>query len=197
MTGRLKQLLWMLPLATAGLVAVLGWWGNELLRDTIHEELRAQLAATLNANVTALGIWSTNQTRLAMSLAEDPALRTVATRILQAPVPAARRNFQPSPDLSAFASDFRPKLAELGYEVAELVNPDFRVVANSARPLWPGNQLVSDAHTNKFADLFLFGEPVIITPFKPEMLTQRRLGRNAAGQLRTNDLRRLNRPAPW
>jgi len=195
MTGRLKQLLWVLPLAIAGLVAVLGWWGNELLRDTIHNELRAQLAATLNANVTALGIWSTNQTRLAMSLAEDPALRTVATRILQSPPPAARRNFQPSPDLAAFASDFRPKLAELGYEIAELVNPDFRVVANSARPQWPGNQLVSDAHTNKFADLFLFGEPVIITPFKPEMLMQRRGGRNATGQSRTNDLRRLNRPA--
>jgi serine/threonine protein kinase len=191
MTGRLKQLLWILPLAIAGVVAMLGWWGNELLRETIHNELRAQLSATLNANVTALGIWSTNQTRLVMSLAGDPTVRSLATRILQTPS-SARRNYQPSPDLVAFASDFRPKLAELGYEVAELVSPDFRVVANSTRAQWPGNLLVSDAHTNQFANLFLFGEPVIITPFKPEMLLQRR---SARGPFRTNDLRRLNRPA--
>src|SRR5271167_469077 len=97
MTGRLKQLIWILPLAIAGLVAVLGWWGNGRLRQTIEGQLRAQLSATLNANVTALGIWSTNQTRLATSLAEDSALRTLASQILLAPVPA-RRESQPPPE---------------------------------------------------------------------------------------------------
>ena len=42
------------------------------------------------------------------------------------------------------------------------------VVANSrqGRKRWR-QQLVSDAHTNKFAELFASGQPVIITPFKP------------------------------
>ncbi len=195
MTGRLKQLLWILPLAIAVLVAGLGWWGNGLLRDTIESQLRAQLTATLNANVTALGIWTTNQTRLATSLAEEPNVRSLATRILTTP-PPARRNFQPSPDLATFVADFRPRLARLGYEVAELVNTDFRVVANSTRAQWPGNLLVSDAHTNQFANVFLFGEPVIITPFKPDMLLQRRVGRNGAGPPRTNEVARLNRLPP-
>jgi hypothetical protein len=34
--------------------------------------------------------------------------------------------------------------------------------------------MVSDAHTNKFAHLLATGQPVIITPFRPEMLTQQR-----------------------
>jgi serine/threonine protein kinase len=188
MTGRLKQLLWILPLAIAVLVAGLGIWGNGLLRDTIESQLRAQLTATLNANVTALSIWTTNQTRLATALADEPDVRALSTRILQTP-PAARRNFQPSPDLEKFVGAFRPRLNRLGYEIADLVNTDFRVVANSARAQFPGNMLVSDAHTNQFANVFLFGQPVIITPFKPDLLMQRR-----ASQARTNDVRRFNRP---
>ena len=192
MTGRWKQLIWMLPLAIAGLVAVLGWWGNGQLRATIEGGLKAQLSATLNANVTALGIWTTNQTRLARSLADDSNVRAAANQILQI-TPGNRRNFQPSPELAQFVNDLRPRLASLGYETAQLVNTNFQVVANSQRSQWPGNLLVSDEHTNKFAELFASGEPVIITPFKPELLTQRRAARNAFGQPRTNDLRRLNR----
>ena len=55
----------MLPLVIAGLVALFGWWGNHELRQTIEQQLQAQLTSTLNANVTALEIWTTNQTRLA------------------------------------------------------------------------------------------------------------------------------------
>ncbi len=195
MLGRFKLPLWILPLAIAGLVAVLGWWGNARLRDTIESQLRAQLTATLNANVTALGIWSTNQTRLATSLAEDPNVRKLANQIFQAP-PPVRREFRSPPELEHFVTDFRPRLAQLGYEVAQLVNTNFMVVANSVRAQWAGNIELSDAHTNKFAELFAAGQPVIITPFKPELLMQRRAGRNGPGPGRTNDLRRLNRPPP-
>src|SRR5882672_6839031 len=111
MTRRFKLPLWVLPLAIAGLVAVLGWWGNGRLRETIEDQLKAQLSATLNANVTALGIWTTNQTRLATSLAEDPSVRTLAGEIFQTP-PPARRNGppMPSPEQQQFASDLRPRL---------------------------------------------------------------------------------------
>ena len=235
MIGRSKQLFWILPLALAGLVAVLGWWGNVRLRDTIDGQLKAQLSATLNANVTALGIWTTNQTRLATSLAEDPALRTLASKILQSP-PATGRNSAPSREVEQFDNDLGLRLPQLGYENAQLVNTNFQVVAssrvaplaggrssggtnfpgfnfpgmtNSLRPPFPGmmgNMPVSDAHTNKFAELFESGEPVIITPFKPELLTQRRFGRGGFGPgafgqgrtnfpPRTNNFPRANRPA--
>ena len=198
MIGRSKQLFWILPLALAGLVALLGWWGNGRLRDTIEGQLKAQLSATLNANVTALGIWTTNQTRLATSLAEDPTLRTLASEIFQLP-PPARRNGPPpapAPELQKFNAELRPRLAQLGYETAQLVNTNFMVVASSRPgPQGGGGNLVSDAHTNKFAELFASGAPVIITPFKPELLTQRRIGRGAFSPPRTNELRRLNRPA--
>ena len=195
MTGRLKQLIWILPLALAGLVAGLGWWGNGRLRATIEDGVRAQLSATLNANVTALGIWATNQTRLATSLAEDPEVRTLASQIFQAP-PRMRRDFPTPTEIDEFVRDFKPRLPQLGYEVAQLVNTNFIVVANTMRGAMGGNVLVSDAHTNKFAELFATGQPVIITPFKPELLVQRRASRNLNRQPHTNDLRRLNRPFP-
>src|SRR5450631_551695 len=113
MIGRSKQLFWILPLALAGLVAVLGWWGNGRLRDTIEGQLKAQLSTALNANVTALGIWTTNQMGLATSLAEDPSVRTLAGDIFQMP-PSTRRNGPPppsSPEQQQFATYLRPRLA--------------------------------------------------------------------------------------
>lgn len=195
MLGRFKLPVWVLPLAIAGLVAVFGWWGNERLRATIEGELKAQLTATLNANVTALGIWATDQTRLATALAEDPAVRTVACQILQTP-PPDRREFRVRPELEQFVNGLKPRLAQLGYGVAQLVNTNFLVVANSRSPQMFGNMLVSDAHTNHFAELFASGEPVLITPFKPELLVQRRAARNGFGPSRANENRRFNRPPP-
>ena len=197
MFGRFKLPAWILPLVIAVLVAVLGWWGNEQLRTTIEGGLKAQLAATLAANVTALEIWSTNQTRLATSLAEDSSMRRLASKMFQAPPPVRRELRQgPPPEWQQFVTDFKPRLTPLGYEEAQLVDTNFMVVANSLRPQAFANLQVSEAHTNKFAELFATGRPVIITPFKPELLVKRRAGRNAAGLSRTNDLRRLNRLTP-
>ncbi len=192
-TERFKLPVWILPLAIAVLVALLGWWGNGRLRGTIEGGLKAQLSATLKANVTALGIWSTNQTRLATALAEDPNVRRSATTVLLAPI-TGRRELRPQPELEQLVNDLRPRLRELGYETAQLVNTNYVVVANSMRPQLTGNTVVSDAHTNKFAELFATGQPVIITPFRPELLMQRRTARNTFGQLRTNNvLRQTNR----
>ena len=190
MTGRLKQLFWVLPLLLAGLVAGMGWWGNCRLRETIQNELKAQLATTLNANVTALGIWATNQSRLAVSLAEDAHLQSIARRIFQAD-PRVRQNLPPLPDVNEFVRDLKPRLTQLGYETAQLVNSNFMIVANSQRGPLGANVLVSDAHTNKFAELFATGKPVIITPFKPELLLQWRAKNNSALP-RAKATRRLN-----
>lgn len=191
--GHTKRAIWILPLAIAALVAVLGWWGNARLRETIQDQLKTQLTATLNANVTALQIWTANQTRLATSLAEDPAVRTLAGQIFQLPLPD-RRDPEPR-ELQRFVSLLKDRLPPLDYEVAQLVNTNYVVVANSRRPSWGANPLVSDAHTDKFAELFASGRPVIITPFKPELLTQRRAARYGLDLLRTNRLRPFVRPA--
>jgi len=193
LSDRLKLPVWALPLVMAGLVALLGWWGNGRLRATIEDELKAQLTATLNANVTALGIWSANQTRLATALAEDPSVRESAAAVLLVP-PTTRRELRPLPELQQFVSDLQPRLPQLGYGTAQLVNTNFMIVANSMRPQFAGNNQVSDAHTNKFAQLFKTGKPVIITPFRPELLVQRRAARNFSDEALTNIvLRRLNR----
>jgi eukaryotic-like serine/threonine-protein kinase len=195
MLDKFKLPVWILPLAIAGLVAMLGWWGNGRLRETIEGELKAQLSATLNANVTALGIWATNQSRMATALAEDANVRTLASEILQAPRPM-RREPRIGPDLEPFVSDLRPRLSHLGYTIAQLVNTNDQIVANSIRGQLPGNLMVSDAHTNKFAQLFASGQPVLITPFKPELLEQRRQPGNRFSPPRTNALARFTGPPP-
>ena len=176
MTNRFKQPIWMVPLAIAGLVALVGWWGNHQLRRTIEQQLQSQLTSTLNANVTALEIWTTNQTRLATALASEPEVRAPAIRILDRPepepgVPESRTN---ASDIEQLIRYLRPRLTQLGYETAQLVNTNFSIVAGSMRPPPGPPPKVSESHTNKFAELFSSGEPVIITPFKPEPPAPRR-----------------------
>ena len=136
MTNRFKQPIWMVPLVIAGLVALFGWWGNHQLRRTIEQQLQSQLTSTLNANVTALEIWTTNQTRLATALASEPEVRAPAIRILDRPepepgVPESRTN---ASDIEQLIRYLRPRLAQLGYETAQLVNTNFSIVAGSMRP---------------------------------------------------------------
>lgn len=187
--------MWVLPVVIAGLVALFGWWGYGKLRATVEGELRAQLTTTLNANVTALGIWTTNQIHLATALAEDSGVRRSAVPILQSP--PGRREARPMAEMTAFMNELRPRLSELGYAIGQLVDTNFVVRGNTLRQMLNGNNMVSDAHTNKFGELFATGQPVIITPFRPELLTQeRRVYRYVTDEERTNGmLRSFNRRA--
>jgi hypothetical protein len=166
MTRRFKQPIWIVPLVSAALVAAFGWWGNLRLRETLEGQLKAKLNSTLDANVTALEIWTTNQMRLATSLADERELRTVALRVLDRPAPTpGERGRGPDATEVAFGNHFRARLGRLGYEIAELVDTNLMVVASS----WRGRiRPVPEAQTNKFLELLDSGQPVLITPFKPE-----------------------------
>jgi hypothetical protein len=166
----------MLPLVSAGVVALFGWWGNHELRQTIEQQLQAQLTSTLNANVTALEIWTTNQTRLATELAGETEVRAPAIRILdrserEPGSPESRTNAVDTEQLLRYLG---PRLTPLGYETAQLVDTNFVIVASSMRTPPGPPPKVYESHTNKFAELFASGGPVIITPFKPELLEERR-----------------------
>jgi hypothetical protein len=172
MKDRFRQPIWIIPLVIAGLVALIGWYGNSRLRHTIETQLKADLATTLDANVTALSIWMTNQTRLAAFMAEEPEIRKLSLAILEQPLRLgdARRRPPDSPEVEEFSSYLRTRLNTISYDAAQLVNTNFVIAANSG----PGRMRlagtsVSDAQTNKFAELFASGQPFIITPYKPEM----------------------------
>src|SRR5262249_31908008 len=181
MSGRLKQPIWIVPLAIAGLVALFGWWGNTRLKQTLEDQLKANLHATLTANVNSLEIWSTNQTRIATSIAEEPELKNMAMRALdRAAQRAEARPPAGPPELEQLGVHLQARVRQLGYEVAQLVDTNCIIVASSQRirmNLGP----VSDAHTNKFIELFETGEPVLITPFKPELSGRRFPGRGVRG----------------
>src|SRR5213593_4534389 len=170
MTGRVKQPIWVVPLAIAGLVALFGWWGNARLRQTIEAQLKAVLTGTLDANVTALEIWTTNQAKLATSLAEEPKIRELALRVLEVFQQSGGEGKQIADlrETEELGNYLRPRLNKVGYEMAHLVSTNLVVVAGSMRgrprPIMP----VYEEHLAKFSELFASGQPVIITPFKPK-----------------------------
>jgi hypothetical protein len=170
MTGRLRQPIWIVPLAVAGLVALFGWWGNNRLRETIEAQLKADLTATLDANVTALEIWTTNQAKLATLLAEEPKAHALAVRVFEAFDQPGTDNKRLSelPEVEELGNYLRPRLSKVGYEIAHLVSTNFVVVANSMRGRFRTIMPVYEEHLAKFSELFTTGQPVIITPFKPK-----------------------------
>jgi len=187
---RFKPPIWVLPLAIAGLVGLLGWWGNGRLQQAIEVQLKQELNATLDANVTALEIWTGDQKKMAASLAEEPAVEQIANRMFSESGPV-RGNFAQSTNAADLGNFLRPRLARLGYEIAQLVNTNFVVVATSNRGRFGTGVPVSESHTNKFAELFATDHAVIISPFKPDMLVQRRLPRGGG----FNNFFGTNRPA--
>jgi serine/threonine protein kinase len=165
MSKHLRPPIWMVPLAIALLVALLGWWGNRQLRRTVEDELKADLSSTLDANVMALEIWMTNQARLVTALTEEPGFRSLAIRTL-AESPANRRA-----DFNAY---LRLRVESLGYEIGQVVDTNFMVAASSRPGRARRDEPISEEHMAKFAELFAFGQPVVITPFKPRHRAVRR-----------------------
>jgi hypothetical protein len=197
----MKQPLWLVPLIIALVVAVFGWWGNYRLRETIETQLKDQLNATLDANVTALQIWTTNQVKFATLMAEEPGVRTASLHILDNPEVTGPELRGPGPELRGpgtdagkFANYLRPRLIQMGYEIAQLVDTNFMVAASSDRVRLVVGAPIYYAHTNKFAELFASDEPVMITPFISDPILERHVlaqGNSPAG---TNAaLRRMRR----
>src|SRR6185369_15152387 len=131
--GPIRQPIWIVPLAIAGLVALFGWWGTTRLRQTVEGQLKATLTATLDANVTALSIWTTNQAKLATSLADEPEVRTLALRVFEKFRLAEGDNKKLSDvtELETLADYLHPRLKKIGYGMANLVSTNFYVVGNS------------------------------------------------------------------
>src|ERR1700687_2682347 len=117
MKGRLVEPLWIVPLVIAGLVGAFGWWGNARLRQMIEAQLKAELTSALNANVMALEIWTTNQAKLASSLADEPRTKALALQILDGSGPSRADSQQEAQLLEAdeLGNYLRPRLAKVGY----------------------------------------------------------------------------------
>lgn len=165
----LRPPLWLIALTVAGLMAAVGWWGNQRLREIVADEVRSDLVSTLHANVTALDIWATNQIKLASTLAQEARVQALAVRALSLPaLPAAPADPQTPTPADELSQHLRSRLAGLGYEIAHIVNTNLLVVATSISGQSPKGWTIADAHVAKFSELFRSGQPVIISPFKPK-----------------------------
>lgn len=168
--------IWMVPLVLALLVGGVGWWADFRLRQTIQQELRSDLQATLDANVTALEIWMANQKRIAAALTEDPRFKAVALELLDHPTAGASNRAAVATLSRQLISTQRlpERLRTLGYGMAQLVSTNYAIVSDTGRGRGRGRDRdpdrlgtpVFDELQPKYAELFKSGEPILITPFK-------------------------------
>ncbi|MCB1128492.1 MAG: hypothetical protein KDM81_18495, partial [Verrucomicrobiae bacterium] len=169
---------WILLLGLAVAVALAGIWGSQRVRATLERMVESELEMTLHANAQALEIWMTNQVRLAMSLADDPQLRSGLLAVSGAAVsigPRWERNSggPPGEDLGGRR---RLKLENLGHD-GMLVNTNLVVVAAVGRGSGRVGRTVMDSHHDKFVELFQTGRPMLIHPFRPAATAGPRSGR--------------------
>ena len=162
-----RHFLWVFPLATAAVVAFVGSWGQARVREALQRQVQNDLQTTIDANVTALEIWVSDQKRLASTLAADPELVPLARQLLatNASGPASLRDrIQAS---SVFAETLSRRLAGTGYKLGQLVDSNLIVISESGRRRPRGLSAVPESLQPKFQELLKSGQPVMITPFKP------------------------------
>jgi len=160
--------IWIVPLLLAAIVASVGFWADRELRQTLDREVRADLVATLDANVTALEIWMANQKRIATALADEPRLKAGALSLLEQSSDSTT-NRQTIAEFSRelVASErLQERVRSLGYAMAHLVNTNLSVVADTGRRRGRQGNRVPEELQPKYSELFASGEAIIITPFK-------------------------------
>ncbi|MGE4182091.1 MAG: serine/threonine protein kinase [Limisphaerales bacterium] len=164
---------WIAPLLVAALIAAFGFWCNARVRKTIESQLKADLTTAIDANVTALEIWITNQFNLATSLSSEPRIHELALKALLDPeatgtlLPRDPNPDRPATPTEEFDQILRPRLEQVGYRIAHLVDTNLGIVAGTGRGRFRGRPTVLDEHTNSYQRLFASSEPILITPFRP------------------------------
>ncbi len=152
----------------AVLLGLVGAWSLNAVRRTVEAKLTAELGTVLEANVTALEIWVSNQERLAGLLANDPEIRRLALALLTASQGHEQQRAQLAalPQQAAFQELLGERVRAAGYGVAELVTTNLSIIAVTGRvPVRLGSS-VAEGHVERYHALFASGKTVLITPFK-------------------------------
>ena len=158
-----------MPLAAALVVSLVGWWSHGVLRRTLEARLQGELQTVLNANVAALDIWVSSQSRLAQVLADAPELREGTTAVL-AEVRTGLNDRNPLPDRSAAQLELQrvidERLKPSGFGAALLLSTNLQVVAGSQRTRARMGEVFEYEHASRVREALTLGRPVMITPFK-------------------------------
>ena len=186
MRAFLGKHIWIVPLLTALVVAVVAWWADGQLQRVVQQEIRNDLESTLRANVTALEIWMDNQKRIAAALADEPRFKTLALELLDTERSLTNRAAANEAARQLLGGDrFGERLRSLGYPFAQIVNTNLLIVSDNVRGRGRLGTPVSPTLAPLYRELFEKGEPLIITPFKlPRPELARRLPQRFGQRLR-------------
>ncbi|MEY4387460.1 MAG: hypothetical protein RLY20_2743 [Verrucomicrobiota bacterium] len=181
--------IWLIPLITALAVAGIGWWADVQLRRVIQQEIRDGLQSTLDANVTALEIWITNQKRIAAAIADEPRFKSLALELLDTQrVQTNRLATTESVRQLLVTEKFAERLRNLGYPYAQIINTNLIIVSENIRNRGRLGASVPDTLAPLYRELFDKGEPLLVTPFKvPRPELARRLPQRFGQRFRPFD----------
>ncbi|MFN3408851.1 MAG: serine/threonine protein kinase [Limisphaerales bacterium] len=192
--------IWIVPLLTAAAVALAGWWADGQLRRVTEREVRANLAATLDANVTALDIWIGTQKRVAQALADEPRFRAAALEVLAAPPATNQLSRLETGTLVRqllTGERFLERAQSLGFAGVLVLHTNFTIAAGDGRGRGRAGGPVPEELHPKYREALEQNRPVLVTPFKPPRPELFRRNAPPGGAARPRFARNTNAPPPF
>ena len=122
----IRRHVWVLPIAFAVLLAVVGWTTYRALEQSMKRELTSRLETVRNSTVTALELWSEEIRAVASDHADRTEIREAAKEMLKLARRSedAREALLASPTLSSLRTMMAPVLERHGFEGWGVFAPD-------------------------------------------------------------------------
>ena len=133
MGALLRRYAWLVPIAFAAALAAVGVSSYRALRATMQAQLASQLETMLEANVSALRIWTAGQKAIALAHASEPALEEQVDELRS----VVRRAEDPraallaSPTQRALGERLSDLMEAYGYDGFGVIDPSGLVLAGA------------------------------------------------------------------
>jgi hypothetical protein len=164
----LRSQIWLWPLLAAGFLAVIGWWVQYSIEDSMQRQSAAHLQALLAVDVDALQTWLKIAEKDAAEAAQVREVRTGTEQLIEVLKTALEnksanldRELLNDPYYERVQKAVTSRITELGYD-------DFVLIAADGRLLVSGdNQLIGfeiKGERRTFIDKVLQGGPLVSRP---------------------------------
>jgi len=166
----LRKQLWIWPILGTLILGLCGWWVSRSVESAMRQRRIDELTAILNADVAALHVWTLEQIKDALLIADDdeliPPVEQLAAIAKSAGDADATRSLLQSPAQESLRTQLKPEMA-LGYAGFVILSTNATVLAADldapvGRTL-PGYQ-------KEFFTKVAAGQPAVSHPFRSILL---------------------------
>ncbi len=175
----LRKQLWIWPIAAAAVLGLSGWLVSRSVENAMRERRIDELTTILNADISALRIWITQQSTNAVLIADDPPLKAIADKLLAAGADDdSQVTLVHSPAQKELRQYLKPYLQRCGYVGFVLVSPR-GIVLSADQDVGIGSPI--SGNSGKFREQVFRGPAAVSKPFRSNWLLA-----DENGKLRAN-----------